>query len=316
LVQAVVEAIRVRHYSRSTAQAYVHWLRQFVRWSGRRHPREMGGLEVEAFLSYLATEREVSDSTQRQALSALLFVYRHVLGVDLPWMAQVVRAKPSQHVPVVLSRDEVRQLFARLRGERGLILRLLYGTGMRLHEALRLRVKDLDLERLQVTVRDGKGGKDRVTTLPRTLVPQIQWVLARRRRWHDVDIATGHADVEMPHALARKYPRAASSWPWQYVFATPGYVTCPRTGSIRRHHLHPSGVQKAMQRAMAEAGIPKRASPHTLRHSFATHLLESGKDIRTIQELLGHADVSTTMIYTHVARIGASGVASPLDSLA
>ena len=306
----------MRHYSRSTETAYVHWLRRFIAWSDRRHPRELGPQDVEGFLSHLATDLEVSDATQRQALSALLFVYKQVLQLDMPWLDGIVRAKASQHVPVVLSRAEVRPLFLRLRGERGLILRLLYGTGMRLHEALRLRVKDLDIERLQVTVRNGKGSKDRTTTLPRVLVPQLQWVLARRQRWHDVDVATGHADVEMPNALARKYPRAASSWPWQFIFATEDYVKCPRTGVIRRHHLHASGVQKAMQRAMAEAGVPKRASPHTLRHSFATHLLESGTDIRTIQTLLGHSDVSTTMIYTHVASTGASGVRSPLDALA
>lgn len=313
---AVVDACRVRHLALKTERAYLYWIRFFVRWAGRRHPRELGPADVEAFLTHLAVERQVSDSTQRQALSAILFLYRQVLGVDLPWLDNVVRAKPSKHVPVVLSRDEVRALFAQLHGERGLVLKLLYGSGLRLSEALRLRVKDLDLERLQLTVRDGKGGKDRVTTLPASLVPALRALLERRQRWHHVDLATGRADVEMPDALARKYPRAASSWPWQFVFATQAYVTCPRTGAIRRHHLHESGIQRAMQRAMQAAGISKAASPHTLRHSFATHLLEAGRDIRTIQELLGHADVSTTMIYTHVARVGASGVASPLDSLA
>lgn len=316
LSDAVVDACRVRHLALKTERAYLYWIRFFVRWAGRRHPRELGPADVEAFLTHLAVERQVSDSTQRQALSAILFLYRQVLGVDLPWLDNVVRAKPSKHVPVVLSRDEVRALFAQLHGERGLVLKLLYGSGLRLSEALRLRVKDIDLERLQLTVRDGKGGKDRVTTLPASLVPALRALLERRLRWHHVDLATGRADVEMPDALARKYPRAASSWPWQFVFATQAYVTCPRTGAIRRHHLHESGIQRAMQRAMQAAGISKAASPHTLRHSFATHLLEAGRDIRTIQELLGHADVSTTMIYTHVARVGASGVASPLDSLA
>jgi integron integrase len=315
LVQAVVEAVRVRHYSLATERAYVHWTRRFIAWSGRRHPRDMGKADVEAFLSHLAVDRKVSDGTQRQALSALLFLYQQVLELHLPWLDQVVRAKPSQHVPMVLSRDEVCALFAHLRGERGLVLKLLYGSGLRLNEALRLRVKDLDLQRLQITVRDGKGGKDRTTTLPRTLVPALRHLLERRQRWHHVDLATGRADVEMPHALAVKYPRAASSWPWQFVFATEDYVTCPRTQAVRRHHLHASGVQKAMQRAVAAAGISKPATPHTLRHSFATHLLEAGKDIRTIQTLLGHADVSTTMIYTHVASVGASGVGSPLDGL-
>lgn len=315
LTEAVVDAIRLRHYSRKTEQAYVHWIRRFVLWSGKRHPRDMGGTEVGEFLTSLAVEHQVSEPTQRQALSALLFLYRQVLELDLPWMTNVVRAKPSQHLPEVLSRDEVRSLFACLTGERGLILKLMYGSGLRLGEALNLRVKDLDLARLQLTVRQGKGSKDRTTTLPRLLVPQLQWILERRRRWHHVDLATGRADVEMPHALARKYPNAPRSWEWQFVFATPDYVACPRTGVLRRHHLHETGIQRAMARAMKEAGIAKKASPHTLRHSFATHLLESGKDIRTIQELLGHADVSTTMIYTHVATIGASGVQSPLDTM-
>lgn len=316
LTEAVVEAIRVRHLARKTEQAYVHWIRRFVAWSGRRHPRDMGAAEVEAFLTFLATERNISDSTQRQALSAILFLYRQVLAVELPWLDNIVRAKPSQHLPVVLSRAEVQALCAQLRGERGLVLKLMYGSGLRLNEALRLRVKDLDLERLQLTVRDGKGGKDRTTTLPASLVPALRWILDRRQRWHHVDLATGHADVEMPHALDRKYPRAASSWPWQFVFATPDYVTCPRTGAIRRHHLHESGIQRTMQRAVCAAGISKAATPHTLRHCFATHLLEAGRDIRTIQALLGHSSVETTMVYTHVAKVGASGVASPLDSLA
>jgi integron integrase len=316
LIDAVIEAVRVRHYSRKTEKAYVHWVRRFIAWSGRRHPRDMAAPEVEGFLSWLATDQRVSDSTQRQALSALLFLYRHVLSIDLPWLDGLVRAKPSQHLPVVLSRDEVRALFAQLRGERGLIIKLLYSSGLRLGEALNLRAKDLDLERLQVTVRQGKGSKDRVTTLAAGLVPALKWILDRRQRWHHVDLATGHADVEMPDALDRKYPRAASEWKWQFVFATPDYVTCPRTGAIRRHHLHESGIQRTMKRAMQAAGIHKAATPHTMRHCFATHLLESGKDIRTIQALLGHAHLETTMIYTHVATIGASGVRSPLDTLA
>ena len=315
LTEAVVEAIRLRHYSRKTEQAYVHWIRRFVLWSGKRHPRDMGGTEVGEFLTSLAVDDQVSEPTQRQALSALLFLYRQVLELDLPWMNNVVRAKPSQHLPEVLSRDEVRSLFACLKGERGLILKLMYGSGLRLGEALGLRVKDLDLARLQLTVRQGKGGKDRTTTLPRSLVAQLQWILERRRRWHHLDLATGRADVEMPHALARKYPNAPRSWEWQFVFSTPDYVACPRTGVLRRHHLHETGIQRTMARAMKEAGIPKKATPHTLRHSFATHLLEAGRDIRTIQELLGHADVSTTMIYTHVATVGASGVQSPLDTM-
>lgn len=316
LSDAVVDAIRVRHYSLKTERAYLGWIKRFVAWSGRRHPRELGKADVEAFLSHLATDLDVSDSTQRQALSALLFLYKEVLGLALPWLDGLVRAKASKHVPMVLSREEVRAVFSHLRGERGLIIKLLYGSGLRLGEALSLRVKDVDLDRLQITVRDGKGAKDRVTTLPASLVPALRFVLDRRLRWHHLDLATGHADVEMPNALARKYPNAPSSWPWQFIFATPEYVTCPRTGAIRRHHLHESGIQRTMKRAVLAAGITKPATPHTLRHCFATHLLEGGKDIRTIQELLGHADIATTMIYTHVASIGASGVASPLDSLA
>lgn len=316
LREAVIEAMRVRHLALKTEKAYVQWIRRFIAFSGRRHPRDMGREEVEAFLTHIAVAREVSDSTQRQALSALLFLYREVLGIKLPWLDNIVRAKPSKHLPVVLSRDELRALFSHLRGERGLILKLMYGSGLRLNEALRLRVKDLDLDRLQLTVRDGKGGKDRVTTVAANLVPALRYILDRRLRWHHLDLSTGHADVEMPHALGVKYPRAASSWPWQFVFATPKHVTCPRTGVLRRHHLHESGIQRTMQRAVRDAGISKAATPHTLRHCFATHLLESGRDIRTVQELLGHADVSTTMIYTHVAKIGASGVRSPLDEIA
>lgn len=311
----VIEALRVRHYSLRTERAYLGWIKRFIDWSGGQHPRKMGGPEVEAWLSWLATDGGISDSTQRQALSAVLFLYRNALGITLPWMDSIVRAKPSQHLPVVLSRVEIQALLPHLTGERGLILKLMYGTGLRLDEALSLRVKDLDIGRMQIIVRQGKGAKDRSVPLPASLVPHLQWVLERRRRWHHVDMATGHADVEMPHALAKKYPRAASSWEWQFIFATEKYVACPRTGVIRRHHLHPGGVQGLMQRAVRAAGIAKAATPHTLRHSFATHLLESGKDIRTIQTLLGHTNLETTMIYTHVATVGASGVRSPLDSL-
>ena len=311
----VIEALRVRHYSLRTERAYMGWIKRFIDWSGGQHPRKMGGPEVEAWLSWLATDGDISDSTQRQALSAVLFLYRHALGITLPWMDSIVRAKPSQHLPVVLSRVEIQALLPHLTGERGLILKLMYGTGLRLDEALSLRVKDLDIGRMQIIVRQGKGAKDRSVPLPASLVPHLQGVLERRRRWHHVDMATGHADVEMPHALAKKYPRAASSWEWQFIFATEKYVACPRTGVIRRHHLHPGGVQGLMQRAVRAAGIAKAATPHTLRHSFATHLLESGKDIRTIQTLLGHTNLETTMIYTHVATVGASGIRSPLDSL-
>lgn len=319
LQHALVSAIRTRHYSRRTEQAYWHWTRTFVRWSGMRHPVDMGAAEIGQFLSYLATERDVSASTQRQALAALLFLYRAALQIDLPWIDGIVRAKQPQRLPVVLTRDEVRRLWDQIpaASERGLVLRLLYGTGMRLTEGLRLRVKDMDFATGSITVRAGKGDKDRSVMLPASLAPQLRSIIARRERWHDVDLSTGHADVELPHALASKYPGACRQFGWQFVFATDAYVTCPRTGVIRRNHLHEDGIQRLMARAVKAAGINKPASPHTLRHSFATHLLQDGYDIRTIQELLGHANVETTMIYTHVlpATQGGRGVRSPLDQI-
>ena len=311
-------ACRVRHYSLSTERTYVSWYKQFVRWAGLKHPATLPGETVERWLSHLATDRNVSSSTQRQALSALLFLYQQVLGLRLPWMDSITRAKQPQHVPAVLSVPEVRNLLAHTRPDSraGLVLRLLYGTGMRLMEALRLRVKDLDFDRACITVRDGKGGKDRTTMLPASLVPALRAQIAERRRLHDLDLARGMVDVDMPHALHIKLPNAPREWAWQYVFGADDYSTCPRTGVVRRHHLHEKTVQREMGRAVKAARIPKRATVHTLRHSFATHLLEGGKDIRTIQKLLGHASVETTMIYTHVAKTGASGVASPLDAIA
>lgn len=315
LSDAVREAIRVRHYSLKTEQAYVHWIKRFVAWSGRRHPRDMGPTDIEAFLTSLATVRNVSAGTQRQALSAIKFLYTQVLGGEWTWLDGIVQAKPSKHVPTVLSVAETAAVMQHLHGSHGLALKLIYSSGLRLAEVQRLRVKDLDLKRLQVFVRDGKGAKDRVTTLAKSLVPELEAQLALRAQWHAVDLATGHADVEMPHALSVKYPKAASSWPWQFVFATKGYVTCHRTGAIRRHHLDDKSIQRTMKEAVRRAGISKPATPHTLRHCFATHLLESGTDLRRIQELLGHSDVATTMIYTHVATVGHSGVRSPLDRI-
>ncbi len=310
-------ACRVRHYSLSTERVYVAWYKRFVRFAGLKHPATLGADMVERWLSHLATEEQVSASTQRQALSAVLFLYRQVLGMQLPWLDGLVRAKQPHRLPCVLTRAEVQRLLASLPDTAaGLILRLLYGAGMRLSEALRLRIKDLDLAALTVTVRDGKGGKNRVTVLPASLVPALRAQLAARRKLHDVDLARGMVDVELPHALHRKYPAAPREWSWQWVFAAAEYSTCPRTGVIRRHHLHPKTIQRTMHAAVRAAGIHKPATVHTLRHSFATHLLEAGQDIRTIQTLLGHADVSTTMIYTHVASTGASGVRSPLDALA
>ncbi|MCK6376720.1 MAG: integron integrase [Aquabacterium sp.] len=319
LQHALVSAIRTRHYSRRTEQAYWHWTRHFVLWSGRRHPLEMGAPEIGQFLSHLATERDVSASTQRQALAALLFLYREALQVDLQWVDGIVRAKQAQRLPVVLTRAEVARLWDQIpqASRRGLVLRLLYGTGMRLTEGLRLRVQDVDFAAGAITVREGKGNKDRTVMLPRSLAAQLGEVIEQRRALHQLDVAAGRADVELPHALHAKYPRAGQQLGWQWVFATDSYVTCPRTGAIRRHHLHEDGIQRLMARAVRQAGILKRATPHTLRHSFATHLLQDGYDIRTIQTLLGHADVETTMIYTHVlpASQGGRGVMSPLDRI-
>lgn len=276
----------------------------------------MGADEVQAYLNHLAVEREVAPSTAKQALSALLFLYRVVLQVDLPWLDGLKYPKGKPRLPVVLSVDETGRLLAATSGTPGLVLRLLYGTGMRMMEALRLRVKDLDLERSVITIRQGKGDKDRTTMVPRSLLPELRAQLAERRRLHDVDLARGMADVELPFALARKLPNAGREWAWQFVFCSPDYATCPRTGVIRRHHLHEVNVQRAMRRAIAQASIAKRATVHTLRHSFATHLLEAGTDLRTIQDLLGHSDVSTTQVYLHVTSRGGVGVSSPLDRLA
>lgn len=319
LRHTLVGAIRARHYSRRTEQAYWHWTRQFVVWSGMRHPLEMGAPEVSQFLTHLAQVREVSASTQRQALAALLFLYQQALQVELPWVDGIVRAKQPQRLPVVLTREEVARLWRQIPQDnvRGLVLRLLYGTGMRLMEGLRLRMQDVDIQAGSIMVRAGKGNKDRAVMLPQSLAAQLSDVMDARRALHQLDLAAGRADVELPHALHAKYPHAAQDLRWQWVFATDTYVTCPRTGVIRRHHLHEDGIQRLMARAVRGAGILKRATPHTLRHSFATHLLQAGYDIRTIQTLLGHADVETTMIYTHVlpASQGGQGVRSPLDTL-
>ena len=283
---------------------------------GKRHPKDMGAAEVEAFLSHLAVERHVSANTQNQALAAVLFLYQQVLGMKLPWMDSITRAKKSQRLPVVLNRLEVQQLLACLDDAvPALVARLLYGTGMRLLEGLRLRVKDIDFVRNEIVVRDGKGGKDRVTMLPQTLVDDLHRHLQARRVLFDADVLAGRADVYLPDALAVKYPNAPREWGWQYVFVAARLSADPRTGEIRRHHLDEKLMQRRIKAAAVQAGLSKPVSPHVLRHSFATHLLESGYDIRTVQELLGHSDVSTTMIYTHVLNKGGRGVASPLDAL-
>lgn len=308
------EAIAVRRYSSKTFDAYWLWSKRFILWAKKKHPKDMGATEVGQFLTYLATEEKVSASTQRQALAAILFLYQSALGIEIGWVDGIVRAKQSVRLPTVLSKAETMALLAHTRGTPGLVLRLLYGTGMRLHEGLCLRVKDIDLSARQIIVRSGKGDKDRVTMLPAALVDDMRALLEQRRKWHHIDMATGHASVDVPHALARKYPNAPREWAWQYVFATPGYHTNKETGEVRRHHIFDWTIQRHMKAACRAAGINKPAHPHTLRHCFATHLLQRGVDIRTIQELLGHNDVETTMIYTHViSQQAGRGAISPLD---
>jgi len=314
LLDVARERLRVRHYSLRTEQQYLHWIKRFILFHGKRHPRELGAAEVEAFLSHLAVVGNVSASTQNQALAALLFLYKGVLELDLPWLANVTRAKKPKRLPTVLTREEVRRVLDRMEGTYALMGRLLYGTGMRLMECVRLRVKDVDFARGEIMVRDGKGGKDRVTMLPQSLVPLLQAHMEKRRALYEDDLVQGKASVYLPDALARKYPNAATEWGWQYVFCSGSFSTDPRSGTVRRHHLDEKLLQRALKRAVAAAAIAKPATPHTLRHSFATHLLESGYDIRTVQELLGHSDVSTTMIYTHVLNRGGRGVVSPLDA--
>ena len=316
LLDAVRMGIRARHYSIRTEEAYVGWIRRFIVFHGRRHPRELGEPEINAFLTHLAVREHVSSSTQTQALAALLFLYRRVLEIPFPRLESLVRAKRPKRLPLVLTREEVRAVLDNLEGAPRVIATLLYGGGLRLLEALRLRVKDVDFARAQITVRDGKGGKDRVTMLPAAIRELLIDHLAVVRALHRADLEAGVGSVYMPDALDRKYPGASREWGWQYVFPAGSPGQDPRSGEIRRHHLNESVVQKAVRQAVRDAGIDKPASCHTLRHSFATHLLESGYDIRTIQDLLGHKDVSTTMIYTHVLnRGGVRGVRSPADVL-
>ena len=322
LLDALRHQIRAMHYSMRTEEAYVHWVRAFVRYHGLRHPAELSRDDVEAFLAWLAAERRVSPSTHGQALSALLFLYQKVLNLSLPWIEDIGRPKGQRRLPVVLSQAEVVRVIAALEEGAGpggppyrLFGELLYGTGMRLMEGLRLRVKDIEFDRRAIIVREGKGGKDRVVMLPASLERPLREQLAASHQVWAADRAQGLAGVVVPHALERKYARAAKSWSWHWVFPQAQPSRDPRTGLVRRHHLLDSAFQRAFRNALARAGIAKSASPHTLRHSFATHLLLSGYDIRTVQELLGHADVSTTMIYTHVLRMGGGAVRSPLDNL-
>ena len=320
LLDQVRERVRYMHYSLKTEKAYLYWIRFFIRWSatqsgGMRHPRELGVTDVEAFLSMLANERKVSASTHNQALSALLFLYRKVLGIDLPWLKNIGRPQQTKRIPSVLTKDEVAGLLAQMEGVTALLARLLYGTGMRLMEGMRLRIKDVDFERHVIIVREAKGAKDRVVMLPHSLAPALRLqMLAARAQW-EADRQVQRGGVEVPHALESKYPNVGFTWGWFWLFPSPTLSVDPRSGVERRHHLFEERLQRALKKAVAGAGIVKPVSVHTLRHSFATHLLQAGTDIRTVQELLGHSDVSTTMIDTHVLKVAAGGTASPLDSL-
>lgn len=315
LLERVRATVRAKHYSRRTEKAYVGWIRRFIFFHGVRHPESMAAPEVTDYLSYLATDRNVSASTQNQALSALVFLYREVLDRDLEDLDQVVRAKRPARLPVVLDPVEIESIFRFLRDTPRLMVTLMYGSGLRLMECCRLRVKDIDFARREILVRDGKGRKDRVTVLPSQLMASLHAHLERVRRQHTLDLSDGAGSVDLPDALDRKYPRAAWDWRWQWVFPATRLRRDRRTRRWRRHHLHESVVQRAFRDAVRASGVTKAATCHTLRHSFATHLLERGYDIRTIQELLGHRDVATTMVYTHVLNRGGRGVKSPLDSL-
>ena len=315
LLDRVRQTIRAKHYSRRTESAYVDWIRRYIVFHRKRHPSDMGASEISAFLTWLATERRVSASTQNQALSALLFLYREVLHVEIGQIADLPRARMPVRVPVVVSRDEVARIMKHLDGVTWIMVALLYGAGLRLQECLELRVKDLDLERRQIVIRRGKGQKDRPTVLPTAAIEPLERHLETVKRQHQDDLARGFGRVVLPFALDRKYPNAPTEWAWQFVFPASRVCRDPRWGPPTRFHLHESVVQKAVAHAARQTGITKRVGPHTFRHSFATHLLEDGYDIRTVQELLGHADVSTTMMYTHVLNRGPLGVRSPVDRL-
>lgn len=316
LYDHMVEVFRVRHYSRRTEEAYVHWVRRYINFHDCHHPRELAEDEVNRFLTHLAVKEHVAASTQNQALSAILFLYEHVLQQPLDRIEGVVRARRPKRLPVVLTVDEVSRVMTHLAGDKWLIAMLLYGGGLRLLEALRLRVKDLDFERGEITVREGKGDKDRVTTLPRAVVKHLQEHLQRVKTVHQQDVADSYGRVELPHALARKYPNANQEWCWQFVFPQERRWRNSKTGEQGRHHIDESLFSRSLKAAVREAGLTKRVTSHTFRHSFATHLLADGYDIRTVQELLGHKDVRTTMIYTHVLNRGGRGVRSPADGLA
>ena len=315
LLEVARDAIRRRHYSYRTEETYLQWIRRFILFSGKRHPRQLGVKEVTAFLNHLALERRVAASTQNQALAALLFLYQEVLAVPLPWLDGLERAKCPAKRPTVLTESEAQRLLAQLRGTKWLMASLLYGAGLRLRECLRLRVKDVDFGYRQIVVRDGKGGKDRLTMLPGSVVEPLKAHLVRVKALHERDLADGCGDVELPDMIERGHSRVACEWGWKFVFPSPKRSVDPHTGAIRRHHQYENYLVRGVKQAARTAGIAKHVSCHTLRHSFATHLLESGYDIRTVQELLGHSDVSTTMIYTHVLNKGGRGVLSPLDKV-
>ena len=315
LLDLMRQTLRRHHYAYRTEQSYLAWVRRYILFHGKRHPDTLGYRKIEAFLTHLAVNRNVSASTQNQAMNAVLFLYKKVLGIDLPWMKDVTPAKRPQRLPVVMTRDEVRAVFAQLEGRNWLIASLLYGSGLRVIEAMRLRVQDIDFARHQLIIRQAKGAKDRMTILPEQLRDPLHQHLAKVRSIHEADLSEGYGRVYLPFALSRKYPHAEREWCWQYVFPASRRGIDPYSGVERRHHLHEKVMQRAMKQAIRTAGVMKPASCHTLRHSFATHLLEAGYDIRTVQELLGHKDVRTTQIYTHVMNRGANAVKSPLASL-
>ncbi len=315
LLDQVRDAIRVRHYSIRTEQSYLMWIKHFIIFNDKRHPRDMGENEIQSFLTYLAVRKNVAASTQNQALSAILFLYKNVLKADLDWLDSFQRAKKPKRLPVVFTRQEIQQILSSLNDRNWLLANLLYGAGLRLMECIRLRVADIDFNQSQIIVREGKGNKDRVTMLPQLVQEPLMIHLKRVRLLHEQDLDNGYGNVYLPKALAKKYPNAGREWCWQYVFPSTKLSNDPRSGLFRRHHMDETVLQRALKQAMRHTGISKPGSCHSLRHSFATHLLEGGTDIRTIQELLGHQDVSTTMIYTHVINRGGQGVISPIDQL-
>jgi len=316
LLDQVRTVIRKKHYSIRTEEAYVAWIRSFIFFHGKRHPKDLGEKEIAQFISYLATTKKVAASTQNQALNSIVFLYKQVLKIELGDFGHMERAKRPQKLPVVMSKQEVSLILNAMSGSYRLMAKILYGCGLRLMECIRLRIKDIDFDRNQITVRSGKGQKDRVTMLPEQLKPLLKEHLERARFLHEQDLKNGVGEVYLPFALVRKYPNAAKEWGWKYVFPSSKISKDPRSGKVMRHHVNESNLQRAVKSAVRKANLSKPVSPHTFRHSFATHLLEAGYDIRTVQELLGHKDVSTTMIYTHVINKGGLGTKSPLDMLA